>query len=110
MDRPQIIVVAKKYISTCHNCSCASMAAGTHVAGENFVMFRLTFFLKLIHLFFFYYSLRATRGARSPNLQVVITHASHVCSQRSFGLPLRMNGMRRTQFDHAPLDILSLVI
>ena len=29
------------------------MAAGTHVAGENFVMFRLTFFLKLIHLFFF---------------------------------------------------------
>ena len=30
------------------------MAAGTHVAGENFVMFRLTFFLKLIHLFFFF--------------------------------------------------------
>ena len=25
--------------------------------------------------------LRETRGARNPNLQVVITHASHVCSQ-----------------------------
>ena len=54
--------------------------------------------------------LRATRGARNPNLQVVITHASHVCSQHSFGLPLRMNGMHRTQFDHARLDLLSLVI
>ena len=47
---------------------------------------------------------------RSPqsNLQVVITHASHVCSQHSFGL--RMNGMHRTQFDHALLDLLSLKI
>ena len=37
--------------------------------------------------------LRATRGARNPNLQVVITHTSHVCSQHSlhsFGLPLRI--------------------
>ena len=32
-------------------------------------------------------------GARNPNLQAVITHASHVFSQLSFGLPLRMNGM-----------------
>ena len=31
-----------------------------------------------------------TIGARNPNLQVFITHASHVCSQHSFGLPLRM--------------------
>ena len=54
--------------------------------------------------------LRATRGACNPNLQVVITHASHVCSQLSFGLPLRMNGIQRTQFDHARLDLLSLVI
>ena len=53
---------------------------------------------------------RATRGARNPNLQVVITHASHVCSQHSFGLPLRMYGMHRTHFDHARLDLLSLVI
>ena len=54
--------------------------------------------------------MRATRGARNPNLQVVITHASHVCSQHSFGLPLRTNGMHRTQFDHARFDILLLVI
>ena len=77
----------------------------------------------------------AARGACNPNLQVVITHASHVCSQHSFGLalnlvprvfglsdqkarrlwlrdwlPLRMNGMHWTQFDHAPLDLLSLVL
>ena len=51
--------------------------------------------------------LRATRGARNPNVEVVITHASHVCSQLSFGLPLRMNGMHRTQFDHACFDLLS---
>ena len=54
--------------------------------------------------------LRATRGAHNPNLQVVITHASRVCSQHSFGLPLRMNGMHRMQFDHARLDLLPLVI
>ena len=45
--------------------------------------------------------LQATRGARDPNLQVVITHASHVCNQHLFGIPLRMNGMHATQFDHA---------
>jgi len=45
--------------------------------------------------------LQATRGARDPNLQVVITRASHVCNRHSFGLPLRMNGIHRTQFDHA---------
>ena len=50
--------------------------------------------------------LRAISGARNPNLQVVITHASHVCSQNSFELPLRMNGMHKTQFDHAlPLPL-----
>ena len=54
--------------------------------------------------------LRAPLVARNPNLQVVITHASHVCGQHSFGLPLRMNGMHRTQFDHARLDLLSLVV
>ena len=54
--------------------------------------------------------LRATRGARNPNLQVVITHASHVCSPHSFALPLRMNEMHRTQFDHARFDLLLLVI
>jgi len=44
--------------------------------------------------------LRATKGARNPNLQV-FTHASHVCSQQSFELPLKMNGMLRTQFGQA---------
>ena len=48
--------------------------------------------------------------AHNPNLQVVITHASHVCDQHSFGFPLRMNGMHRTQFDHARFDLLPLVI
>ena len=38
----------------------------------------------------FFMLLRARRGALNPNLQVIITHASHLCSQHSFGLPLRM--------------------
>ena len=46
----------------------------------------------------------ATRGAINHNLQVVVAHALHVRSQHSFGLPLRMNGMHRTQFDHSWLD------
>ena len=49
-------------------------------------------------------NMRATREAHNPNVQVVITHASHVCSQRSFGFPLTMNGMHRTQFNRARLD------
>ena len=32
--------------------------------------------------------LRVTRGVCNPNLQVVITHASLVCNQHSFRLPL----------------------
>ena len=31
----------------------------------------------------------------------------YVCSQHSFGLPLRMNGMHKTQFDHRCFDLLS---
>ena len=50
------------------------------------------------------------RSAQSYNLQVVMTHALHVCSQHSFGLPQRMIGMHRTQFDHELLDFLPLVI
>ena len=38
-----------------------------------------------------------TTEARNLNLQVVITHASHVCSQHLFGLLLRVDGMRRTR-------------
>ena len=55
-------------------------------------------------------SLWATRGACNPNIQVVITHASHVCSKHSFGLPLRVNGMHSKRFDHSHLDLLSLII
>ena len=54
--------------------------------------------------------LRAPIVARNPNVQVVITHTSHVGSQHSFEIPLRMNGMHRTQFDHKGLDLLSLII
>ena len=62
----------------------------------------------------FWEYLQVTRGALNPNLQVVLAYASHVCSQHSFGLPLRMmhrtQKMHRTQFDHARLDLRSLVI
>ena len=57
--------------------------------------------------------LQVTRGACNPNLQVVIAHAlhaSHVYTQPSFGLPLTMDGMQRTQFDHVHLDLLAVVI
>ena len=43
--------------------------------------------------------LQATRGARNPNLQVVIMHPLHVRNQHSFRLS-----------QHARLDLLSLVI
>ena len=61
---------------------------------------RVLIFLQLLLL-------GATRGARNPNPQVVITHASHVCSEHLFGLPLRINGMHGTQFNHARFDSLS---
>ena len=54
--------------------------------------------------------LRATRGTRNPNVQVVSMHESPVCCQHSYGLPIRINGMQRTQLDHARLDLLSHVI
>ena len=54
--------------------------------------------------------LQVTRGACNHNLHVVITHASHVCGQHSFRLPLRMNGMHKTQFDHTCFDLLPCVI
>ena len=56
------------------------------------------------------YILQATKGAHNPNLQVVIKHVSHVFSQHSFGLPLRMDRMRETQFDHMRFHLLLLVI
>ena len=54
--------------------------------------------------------LRATKGARNPILHVLITHASHVCSQHSFVLPLLRNEKHKTLFDHVCLDLLSLLI
>ena len=42
-------------------------------------------------------SLWAKIGAQTPNLQGAITHTWHVCSQHSFGLPLRVNGEHKTQ-------------
>ena len=47
----------------------------------------------------------ARRGARNPNLQVFITHASYVCSQHLFGPPLWMNGMHIMQFGQTCLDL-----
>ena len=52
--------------------------------------------------------LQMKRGARSPNLQVVITHASHVCSQnaqnaiwpRAFQLSTPHNLITHACFDH----------
>ena len=37
-------------------------------------------------------------------LQVAMAHGGHVSSQHSFGRPLRMSGMYRTQSDHTPMD------
>ena len=74
--------------------------------------FIYSFTHSFIHSFIhsFVYLLQATRGARNPNLQVVITHALHLRSQHSFGLPIRKNEMYRTHFDHTRLDFLSFVI
>ena len=54
--------------------------------------------------------LRAPCGARNINLQVAVIHAQHVCRQHSFELPLTVNGMLKTQSDHARLDLPPLVI
>ena len=35
--------------------------------------------------------MQTTMGAHNPYHHVAITHAQHVCSQHSFGLPLRTN-------------------
>ena len=42
----------------------------------------------------------------NPNLQVVIIHASHVCTLYS----LHVFGLHKTQFDYTCLDLLSLEI
>ena len=56
-----------------------------------------------------------TNNNCNHNLHVVITHASHVCSQHSFQPPQRINGMHRMQLhrmqcDHAHFKLLPLVV
>ena len=51
-------------------------------------------FLSNERIFPFLY-LRATRGACNPNLLVVITHASHVYGQQSFGPSITRNLIKR---------------
>ena len=97
------------------SCSVIAMSLSLPLAGSisdsrcaNRFPSTITIFLLFILLFLS--SLRAPVVASKPNLQVVVTHASHICMQHSFGLPLRMNGMHIMQCDHARLDLLPLVI
>ena len=46
---------------------------------------------------------------RASNLQDAIAHARHLWKKHSFGLPLRMIGMHRTQSDDACFDYRSRV-
>ena len=69
----------------------------------------LLLLLLFIYSFIFYCGRQENPAILISGL-VVITHASNVCRQHSFGLALRMNGMHRTQFDHARLVLPSLVI
>ena len=41
------------------------------------------------------------------NVQVAVIHAQDVCRQHSFGIPLTVNGMHKTQSDHARFELLS---
>lgn len=66
--------------------------------------------MQFMLLTYCFHLLRVTKGARNPHFQVVVVHVSLVCSQDSFGPPLRMHGMHRTQFDNERLDLLSLEI
>ena len=54
-------------------------------------------------------NLALTLGFLNPALnnsaQVSMRQAWHVCSQHSFGLPLRINGMHRKQSEHAPFTL-----
>ena len=66
--------------------------------------------MQFMLLTYCFHLLRVTKGARNPHFQVVVAHVSLVCSQDSFGPPLRMYGMHRMQFDNERLDLLSLEI
>ena len=54
--------------------------------------------MQFMLLTYCFHLLRVTKGARNPHFQVVVTHVSLVCSQDSFGPPLRMYGRHRMQF------------
>lgn len=41
-------------------------------------------------------------------ITVILLQATHKRSLQSFALPLRMNGMHKTQFDHVHLHLLLL--
>ena len=45
----------------------------------------------------------------NPSLQVAILYLWHVCSQHSFGLPLKENAQNAAS-DHVCLDLLLLII
>ena len=93
----------------CGSCQCVTLSVLCVCRRVGFPECVLWFYQQIC-LIMIMSGIKAGSFSRNPNLHVVITHASHVCSQHSFGLPLRMNGMHRTQFDHARLDLLSLVI
>ena len=101
---------AKKYnahvIHVGHECDIAMVTKAV------LLVVAVIIFCIVVVIIIIFIIIKGTRGACNPNLQVVIiTHASYLCSQHSFGLPLRINGMHRTRFgpsiSHACFDHLS---
>ena len=88
---------AKKYnahvIHVGHECDIAMVTKAV------LLVVAVIIFCIVVVIIIIFIIIKGTRGACNPNLQVVIiTHASYLCSQHSFGLPLRINGMHRMQF------------
>ena len=54
-----------------------------------------------VNLLLKYYLFSFTFFFRNPNLKVAITHVRQACSQHSFGLPLRMNGLHKKKSNHS---------
>ena len=68
------------------------------------------FYCKLYsNLCYFYSGGQQEEPAILHVISGLLLHMCHmyVCSQHPFGLPLRMNGMRKTQFNHRCFDLLS---
>ena len=53
-----------------------------------------------VNLLLKYYLFSFTFFFRNPNLKVAITHVRQACSQHSFGLPRRMNGLHKKKSNH----------